>query len=105
MSQQSYIPTKTLKQNSDHFAEYFYENINQSIPKSVFPSDLKLADFNPVYKKSRKTPMITIGQLVYYPIFQKFRKDVSMIKYISFPIFYCPNINKGFIEATTHNTA
>ena len=27
-SQQSDIPTKILKQNSDYFAEYFYENIN-----------------------------------------------------------------------------
>ena len=61
-SQQSDIPTKILKQNSDYFAEYFYENINQCISKSVLPSDLKLADVTPVYKKSRKTPKITIGQ-------------------------------------------
>ena len=67
---------------------------------------MKLAHFNPVYKKkSRKAPTVTIGQLAYYPIFQKFGKDASMIKHISFPIFYCPNIKKGFIEATTHNTA
>ena len=49
-SQQSDIPSKSLKQNSDHFAEYFYENINQYISKSIFPSDLKLADVIPVYK-------------------------------------------------------
>ena len=61
-TQQSDIPTKTLKQNSDYFAEYFYENMNQCISKSVFPSDLKLVDVTPVYKKSRKTPKITIGQ-------------------------------------------
>ena len=53
-SQQSDIPTKILKQNSDYFAEYFYENINQCISKSVFPSDLKLADVTPVYKKKSK---------------------------------------------------
>ena len=53
-SQQSDIPTKTLKQNSDYFAEYFYENINQCISKSMFPSDLKLADVTPVYKKKPK---------------------------------------------------
>ena len=55
-SQQSDIPTKILKQNSDYFAEYFYENINQCISKSIFPSDLKLADETPVYKmKSKNT--------------------------------------------------
>ena len=53
-SQQSDIPTKILKQNSDYFAEYFYENINQCISKSIFPSDLKLADVTPVYKKKSK---------------------------------------------------
>ena len=54
VSQQSDIRTKILKQNSDYFAEYFYENINQCISKSVFPSDLKLADVTPVYKKKSK---------------------------------------------------
>ena len=43
-SQESDIPTKILKQNSDYFAEYIYENINQFISKSVLQSDLKLAD-------------------------------------------------------------
>ena len=53
-SQQSDMPTKILKQNSDYFVEYFYENINQCISKSIFPSDLKLADVTPVYKKKSK---------------------------------------------------
>ena len=38
-SQQSDIPTKILKQQSDYFAEYFYENVNQCISKSIFPSE------------------------------------------------------------------
>ena len=49
-SQQSDIPTKIWKQNSDYFAEYFYENIKQWMTKSIFPSDSKLADITPVYK-------------------------------------------------------
>ena len=53
-SQQSDIPTKILKQNSDYFAEYFYENINPYISRSIFPSDLELADVTPVYKKKSK---------------------------------------------------
>ena len=32
-SQQSDIPSKILKQNSDYFAEYFKENINWCISK------------------------------------------------------------------------
>ena len=53
-SQQSNIPTKILKPNSDYFAKFFYENINHSISKSIFPSDLKLAGVTPVYKKKSK---------------------------------------------------
>ena len=54
-SQQSDIPTKFLKQNSNYFVEYFYENISQCLSKSIFPSDLKLAaDVTPVYKKKSK---------------------------------------------------
>ena len=53
-SQQSDMPTKILKQNSDYFVEYFYENINQFISKSILPSNLKLADITPVYKKKYK---------------------------------------------------
>ena len=48
------MPTKILKQNSDYFAEYFYENINQYISKSIFPSDFTLADVILVYKKKSK---------------------------------------------------
>ena len=53
-SQQSDIRIKTIKPNSDCFAEYFYENINQCISKPILPSDLKLADVTPVYKKKLK---------------------------------------------------
>ena len=54
-SQQSDIPTNILKQNSDYFAEYFYENIDQCISKLIFPSDLKLADVTPVHEKKLKS--------------------------------------------------
>ena len=53
-SHQFDIPSKILKQKSDYFAEYFYENINQRIHESIFPSDVKLADVTPVYKKKSK---------------------------------------------------
>ena len=53
-SQQSDIPTKILKQNSDFFTEYVCGNTNQCILTTMFPPDLKLADLTPVYKKKSK---------------------------------------------------
>ena len=53
-SQQSDVPTKILKQNSNYFTGYFCGNINQCISKSMFPPDLKLADVTPVYRNKSK---------------------------------------------------
>ena len=52
--QQSDIPTKILKQDSNYFAGYLCGNINHGISKSMFPPDLKLADVIPVYKNKSK---------------------------------------------------
>ena len=43
-----------MKQNSEYFANYFFENINFCIENSEFPSDLKLADVIPIYKKNSR---------------------------------------------------
>ena len=94
-SQQSNIPTKFLKQNSDCFAEYFDENINHCISKSMFLSDLKSADVSPVYKKKLKSPKVTADQLACYPIFLKLTKDISDQIQLFFDS--CPNINTSFI--------
>ena len=50
-SYQSDILTKNSKQNSDYFAEYFYENTNQCSSNSISPSDEKLIYVTPIYKK------------------------------------------------------
>ena len=95
-SQQSDIPTKILKQNSDYFAVYFYKNINQCISKSIFPSYLKLADVTPVYTNKSKNSHNSIGQLPYYAIFLKFTKDVSMIFFDSVLSKYQCGFRRGY---------
>ena len=54
-TQQNDIPTKILKENSEVFARYFHKNINFCIENSIFPSDLKVADVTPAFKKKSKT--------------------------------------------------
>ena len=53
--QQNDIPTKILKENSEVFARYFHENITFCIESSIFPSDLKVTDVTPAFKKKSKT--------------------------------------------------
>ena len=54
-TQNSDIPTKLIKENLDIFGDFIYENFNDGIDQSVFPSDLKLADITPAFKKGSKT--------------------------------------------------
>ena len=49
------IPNKLIKENSDIFADCIFENLNNSISQLVFPSALKLANITPVHKKYSKS--------------------------------------------------
>ena len=51
VTQDTDIPTKLIKENSDIFADFIFENLNDSISQSVFPSALKLANITPVHNK------------------------------------------------------
>ena len=47
--------TKLIKENSDIFADFIFENLDDSISQSVFPSALKLVNITPVRKKDSKS--------------------------------------------------
>ena len=54
-TQNTDIPTKLIKENSDIFAYFISENLNDCIAKSLFPSSLKEAIITPLHKKGTKT--------------------------------------------------
>ena len=54
-TQQNDIPTKILKKNSELLAGCFQKNINFCIENSIFPSDLKVGDVIPAFKKKSNT--------------------------------------------------
>ena len=54
-TQNTDIPTKLIKENSDIFADFTFENLNDCISHSVYPSALKLANITPVHKKDSKS--------------------------------------------------
>ena len=53
-SQDTDIPTKIIKQNSDIFASFVRKSFNNMIDSSTFPAPLKLAHITPVFKKVLK---------------------------------------------------
>ena len=61
--QQNDITTKILRENSEMFARYFHKNINFCIEKSIFPSDLKVADVTATFKKTSNTSKDNYGPI------------------------------------------
>ena len=54
-TQNTDIPTKLIKENSDIFTDFIFENLNDCIAKSLFPSSLRNAIIIPIHKKGTKT--------------------------------------------------
>ena len=108
-SQQSDIPTKILINNSEFFAEYFHENINFCLDKSLlFPGNLKLADVTPANRKKSKTSKDThrpVSILFNTLIFLKSMKGVFMIKFNFILTKYSLNINVDFVKVIIRNIA
>ena len=49
--QDSDIPTKVIKSNSDNFTDALYSEFNRPLETSVFLPSMKLANVTPVHKK------------------------------------------------------
>ena len=104
-SQQTDIPTKLLKQNSRYFADIFSKNINYCFENSDFPTELKLADVIPVYKKKSKVLRIIIGQSVSYLTSLKYMKGLYMSKCNLILRISYQNLNVVFENVIMPNTA
>ena len=50
-AQNTDIPVRIFKQNSDIFGNYICDSFNKCVDKGVFPSILKNAYITPVFKK------------------------------------------------------
>ena len=70
-TQNTDIPTKLIKENSDIFADFIFENLNDSISQSVFPSALKLANITPVHKKDSKSKKYHYRPIIVLPNISK----------------------------------
>ena len=65
-SQNSDIPTKIIKKNSDIFGNVLWSFIDDSIKSFTFPPCLKEAYATLIHKKVRKIRKKTIGQSAFY---------------------------------------
>ena len=54
-SQDSHIPTKIIKRNSDIFSDILFKEFNKSLEICKFPSCFKMANVTLVYKKGNRS--------------------------------------------------
>ena len=80
-SENSDIPTKIIKENSDIYGKVLCSFINDSF---TFPTCLKEADVTPIHKKVRKVRKKTIGQSAFYQPYQKYLKELRLYKCLIF---------------------
>ena len=71
-SQNSGIPIKVLKENTNIFSNFLWNSFNNSIKFSTFPEILKHADITPLYKKVKKISKETTDQWVFFLIYKKY---------------------------------
>ena len=92
-TQNTDIPTKLIKESSEMFEDFIFENLNDSISQTVFQSALKLANIKPVHKKIQKVKKTITSPSVSYQIFLKYMKGLSLKKFQNILNNFFPNIN------------
>ena len=76
--QESHIPVRLIKGNSDLFAKVICKYFNESLEKSKFPDCLKLVNVIPVFKKGARTSKSNDRSVSILPILSKlFKRLIS----------------------------
>ena len=70
--QDSDIPTKVIKSNSDIFTDALYSAFSRSLETSVFPPSIKLANVTPVHKKGNRSEKDNYRPVSILPNLSKF---------------------------------
>ena len=70
------VPTKIIKSNSDIFGEFIYQNFNDAIENDMFPKILENANVSPVFKRDRGTVKQITDLLVFCQIHLRYMKDL-----------------------------
>ena len=96
-TQNTDIPVRILKQNSDIFGNYICDLFNECVDKGVFPSILKNADITPVFKKGFRGSKDNYRPVSILPIiFEKLQSKQIIIYMDKFLSKYQCGFRKGY---------
>ena len=79
-SQNSDIPTKMIKENSDVFGKVLCSFINDSIKSFTFPSCLKEADATPIHKNGKKNKKENYRPVNILPVLSKIFERIMLVQ-------------------------
>ena len=88
-SQKTDIPTRTIKENIDIFADYSYTSRSSAIKSSGFLSSWKLADVTPVHKKGRKDMKENFRPVSILPTLSKIFEKCLFAKCLLYSTQHC----------------
>ena len=88
-SQKTDIPTRTIKENIDIFADFSYTSRSSAIKSSGFLSSWKLADVTPVHKKGRKDMKENFRPVSILPTLSKIFEKCLFAKYLLYSTQHC----------------
>ena len=102
--QESDIPVKLIKENSDLFAEIICKYFNESLEKSKFPDCLKLANVTPVFKKGARTSKNNYRLVSILPILSKLLEGLISKQLSEFLKVYYRNFSVVLGKVMVPNT-
>ena len=102
-SQEDDIPTKRIKENSDIFSNFIYQNFNNMIDVCIFLRSLKLANITRAYKKVQRIQRKITGRQVSCQISQNFTKSAFVNQYQIILEISFQNFNVALVKVSVHN--
>ena len=98
-------PVPIIKDNQEIFEKFLTCNFNNMIEKSIFPTQLKLAEVKPIFKKGSKLDMTNYRPVSILPTisYKKYMSVVCIDKYLHIlnTIYQSINVDSG--KALVHN--
>ena len=81
--QESDIPVKIIKENLDIVSNFVYNNFNNSLFSSNFPSHLKNATITPIFKKKDRANVENYRPVSICLVYRKYMKGVCTFKFMN----------------------
>ena len=104
-AQETDIPSRIIKENSDIFGEYVLSSFNDAIDKSYFPTALKQANITPVFKTGERYSEGNYRPISILPNVSNIFEKLMFCQMSHYMDNFYPNTSAVSEKYATHNIA